>query len=388
MQLKCEWLQATSVQKLKSFLEGENIQAFFVGGCVRNALMGLPASDLDLTSATLPDELYERAKKVGVKAIPTGLEHGTITLIIDETPFEITTFRDDVATDGRHAQVAFSTDMKVDAARRDFTMNALYADFDGKVYDPLNGLPDLKARVVRFIGKPEARIREDYLRILRFFRFHASYGNHENGLDAEALAACAANLDGLSGLSAERIGAELLKLMSAADPSTSIGAMEATGVLAHLLEGASGRSFFPYIACEFSVDPVARLASLGGHFEPNALRLSKKQAGRLCKFREAMANSESLSAIAQGEGEDFALGVAALRAALFEQPLLGSEQDVVSRAARAEFPVQAVDLMPEFTGAQLGQTLKHLKQVWIASDFTLKKRELLAAARKPHDDTD
>jgi poly(A) polymerase len=388
MKLHDDWLRSRAVLKLKSFFQSFGQDAYFVGGCVRNSLMQLPATDLDLASPVLPDELMKLAQTAGIKAIPTGLEHGTITLLIDVTPFEITTFRNDIITDGRHATVTFSKDMATDAARRDFTMNALYANLEGNVFDPLGGLDDLKARRVRFIGDPNARIREDYLRILRFFRFHATYGNQADGLDSAALAACAENLEGLRGLSAERVGAEMLKLLTTKDPSTAIGAMEGSGVLMQLLEGASGRSLFPYVAMEFSIDPIARLAALGGFFSGEALRLSKRQAQRLSVFRAGMASGENLNAIAQSEGRDIALGVAALRAALFEQPLAGNESAVVSRAAEAVFPVAAADLMPTFTGAALGLELKHLKRLWIESDFTLKKPELIAATGKPHHDTD
>lgn len=214
-----DWLTNPATQAVCAALEAGGAQALFVGGCVRNALMGVPVSDIDISTDAVPERVIVLAEAAGIKAVPTGIDHGTVTLIKDGIPHEVTTFRKDVETDGRRAVVAYSTCIEEDAARRDFTMNALYARSDGTVLDPLGGLPDLRARRVRFIGDAGDRIREDYLRSLRYFRFHALYGCDELGFDPEALAAIAGNLDGLATLSRERVGAELLKLLSAPDPA-------------------------------------------------------------------------------------------------------------------------------------------------------------------------
>ncbi|CAN0587043.1 unnamed protein product, partial [Ectocarpus sp. 12 AP-2014] len=192
----------------------------------------------------------ELARVAGLKPVPTGIDHGTVTVVADHDPFEITTFRRDVETDGRRAVVAFADTLDEDAKRRDFTMNALYARIDGTVIDPLGGLPDLRARRVRFIGDATDRIREDYLRSLRFFRFHAWYGNPDNGMDSDALAAIASHLDGLESLSRERVGAEMVKLLAARDPAPAVAAMRATGVLGRLLPGADDRALAPLIHLE------------------------------------------------------------------------------------------------------------------------------------------
>ena len=186
------WLVAPRTQAVCALLTEAGHAAYLVGGCVRNALLGAPVADIDLATDALPQAVLALAEAAGVKAVPTGIEHGTVTLVLEGQPFEVTTFRRDVETFGRHAVVAFSRDIAEDAARRDFTMNALYAKPDGALVDPLGGLPDLRAGRVRFVGAAEARIAEDYLRILRFFRFHAWYGHPEDGLDPEGLAACAA----------------------------------------------------------------------------------------------------------------------------------------------------------------------------------------------------
>lgn len=372
-----DWFQAEATQAVIKMFRSAGRSAYFVGGCIRNSLMDVPVTDLDISTPMRPEDVIELAKSAGLKAIPTGIEHGTITVIVEGEPFEITTFRRDVDTDGRRAVVAFSDSLEEDACRRDFTMNALYVDLDGAVLDPLGGITDLMARKVRFIGVPQDRIREDYLRILRFFRFHAVYGDADAGLDADALAGCAENLDGLSGLSKERVGSEIIKLLSARDPSLAIGAMEATGVLQAILPGASGRSLYPYVLQEFHIDPVARLAALGGEDAGPLLKLSKKQSMRLAQFKTAMGNGRPVDEIAYEEGAGIALCIAALRAAVFEQPLHADIRSHILAASQQVFPVRAQDLMPDYTGAELGAALKMLQRAWLASGFALTKAKLM-----------
>ncbi|MEL6700687.1 MAG: CCA tRNA nucleotidyltransferase, partial [Pseudomonadota bacterium] len=211
-----DWVTDAPARALFSGFADAGYEALFVGGCVRNALLSAPVSDLDVTTNAHPDQVMTLADQQGWRAIPTGIDHGTVTIIVDGTVYEVTTYRRDTDTDGRHATVAFSQDYAEDAQRRDFTMNALYAQPDGGVRDPVGGLADLAARRVRFIGQAEDRIQEDYLRILRFFRFHAWYG--ADAIDADGLAACAAHTDGIARLSKERITAEMAKLLAASDP--------------------------------------------------------------------------------------------------------------------------------------------------------------------------
>jgi len=240
-------LSNPSTQKVCHALENNGAQALFVGGCVRNALLGAVVNHIDIATDAHPERVREIAQGAGIKAVPTGLAHGTVTLVSGSIAHEITTFRRDEDTDGRHATVAFSSDIAEDAARRDFTMNALYARSDGTVLDPLDGLADLKSRRVRFIGDAHARITEDYLRSLRFFRFHAWYGDASLGMDADALAAIAAHLDGLDQLSRERVGSEVLKLLGAEDPAPSIASMQQLGVLTRVLAGADSRALAPLV---------------------------------------------------------------------------------------------------------------------------------------------
>ena len=206
----------------------------FVGGCVRNALMGQPVDDIDLSTTLAPEAVVAALKAAGLKSVPTGLAHGTVTAISRRQPFEITTLRRDVATDGRNATVAFTDDWDQDAARRDFRLNALYADRTGRIFDPTGqGQADAAAGRIVFVGDPSTRIQEDYLRILRFFRFHAWYGQGEP--DAEGLAACAALHDGMARLSAERVSKELLKLLAARDPRNAVRAMSDSRVLGQIM---------------------------------------------------------------------------------------------------------------------------------------------------------
>lgn len=242
MKISGDWIQHPGTQALCAALAAEGFRALFVGGCVRNALLGVPVADIDISTDALPETVTNIANRAGFRVVPTGLEHGTVTVLAHGEAHEVTTFRRDVETNGRHAVVAFSTDVTEDAARRDFTMNALYAESSGLVIDPLGGLPDLLARRLRFVGDAEARIREDYLRILRFFRFHAVYGDPEGGLDAEGYAACAANAEGIDELSRERVGAEMRKLLGARDPAPSVAAMAQAGILARVLPGADSRA--------------------------------------------------------------------------------------------------------------------------------------------------
>ena len=244
MRLDAPWLSEPSTRRVMDCLTDGGGEAWFVGGCVRNTLLGAPVQDIDIATVLRPEGVMARAEAAGLKAVPTGIAHGTITLVADHRPFEVTTLRRDVETFGRHATVAFSSDLAEDAARRDFTMNALYASADGRVVDPVAGLPDLRARRVRFVGDPAQRIAEDYLRILRLFRFHAWYGDAAAGLDGPALAACASAQEGLAQLSRERVGAEMVKLLGAADPSPSIAAMTETGILARVLPDADSLSWY------------------------------------------------------------------------------------------------------------------------------------------------
>ena len=383
MKITGDWLTSASSQAVMQMLQDAEHAAYFVGGCVRNALLQHPVSDIDISTDAVPEEVVQIAEGAGHRAIPTGIDHGTITVVVNEIAHEITTFRKYVSTDGRRATVAFSKDITDDALRRDFTMNALYADAEGTVIDPLGGLEDLHARRVRFIEDPAIRIREDYLRILRFFRFHAWFGDPADGLDADGLAACAELTDGMSRLSKERIGAEMTKLLAAPDPAPSVAAMRTAGVLARVLPGADDRFLAPLVHFEAhsegDVPPAyqRRLAVLGGKDVADNLRLSKTDARRLDLLRVEMGQVTSAKELGYRHGAAFGSDVLLLRGALSN--MIPSDQDLedLVTGEQAVFPVKAADLMPDYEGPALGQKLTDLETTWIASGFALTARELL-----------
>jgi len=380
--IAAEWITNPATQGVCGALAAGRGQVLFVGGCVRNTLMGLAASDIDISTDLEPESVMKLARAAGIKAVPTGLDHGTVTLVSNGLAHEVTTFRKDVATDGRRAVVAFSTRIEDDASRRDFTFNAIYARPDGTVIDPLGGMADLRERRVRFIGQASDRIKEDYLRSLRYFRFHAWYGDAEAGFDAEALSAIAENLDGLAMLSRERVGAEALKLLSAPDPAPSVAAMRATGVLAQLFPGADDRALAPLIHIETQAgaapDPLRRLAALGGVEMGKTLRLSRVQAARLDQLRKAAIEATGAGELGYRLKGDAARDALMLRCALLERPWDNAVMGLVTVGANARFPVSARDLMPDLTGPDLGARLSELESRWIASGFSLSRAELLS----------
>ncbi|SDK48964.1 CCA tRNA nucleotidyltransferase [Paracoccus chinensis] len=367
-------------------------RALVVGGAVRNALLGQPVEDIDIATDALPERVVDLARAAGLKPVPTGIEHGTITVVADGRGFEVTTFRRDVETDGRRAVVDFSDRIEDDAARRDFTMNALYAEPSGEVLDPVGGLPDLSARRLRFVGDPDERITEDYLRILRFFRFHAHYGR-PGAADAKALAACARHAGGLAHISRERIGAEMRKLLSADNPVEAVQLMEDAGVLAQVLQGARagglaalcavapdgdagpGRCPGPRDILTKKKDWELRLASLGADDPAGALRLSRAEA----RVQEELHSGLTLGEAAYRLGAGRAGQLALLRASRGEA-LRADWREQIDFAARQVLPISAADLSHRLSGPALGRGLKAAEAAWIESDFLMPAPALVDIA--------
>ncbi|MEQ8292324.1 MAG: CCA tRNA nucleotidyltransferase [Roseovarius sp.] len=381
MRLTGDWIRNAPTQAVCRALESAGYQALFVGGCVRDDLLGMPVRDIDIATDARPEHVITLADAAGLKAVPTGIEHGTITVIASGLPHEVTTFRKDVETDGRRATVAFSDDVEEDARRRDFTMNALYARSDGKLIDPLNGLPDLQAGHVRFIEDPEQRIREDYLRILRFFRFHAWYGS--GGLDEDGLAACATLADGIQTLSKERVGSEVLKLLAAPEPAAAVASMRGAGILRHILPGADDGLLGPLVHLEQSlsvkVDPIRRLAALGGSDQAEHLRLSRAQVKQLSRIQDGLESMFDAGEIGYRFGKDAGVDILLLRSAAENREPSATELERIAQGASADFPVSAADLMPGYQGKALGQKLTELETKWIESGFTLGRDDLLGS---------
>lgn len=382
MRITADWLADTAVQGLMALFADAGHGAWFVGGCVRNALLGAGATDVDIASDATPQQVTALAGDAGLRVVPTGIDHGTVTVLVSGRPFEVTTLRRDLATDGRHAVVAFGTSLAMDAARRDFTMNALYATADGTVLDPLDqGLADLRAGRVRFIGDAGARIAEDYLRILRFFRFHAWYGDPAGGIDPEGLAACANALDGIAGLSRERVGAEMRKLLAAPDPAPALAAMAAAGVLLRVLPGAGAQLLAVLVHVEsvagLAPDWLRRLVALGGEGAPDALRLSRAESRRLARLQDAITRDWSAAETGYRLGSD-AADVLALRAAMAGHEIAPGMLQAAAQGAAQVFPLRAADLPAGLKGHQIGAALARAEAEWIAREFAPDRDELLA----------
>ncbi len=381
------WMTAP---KTRAVLDALGPEARFVGGAVRNALLKREVSDVDIATPLTPDEVTERLTAAGLGAVPTGFEHGTVTAISTGTPFEVTTLRRDVSTDGRRAVVAFTKDWKEDAQRRDFTMNALYATADGEVVDLVGGLADLQAGRVRFVGDATARIREDYLRILRLFRFHAWYGKGD--LDSEALRAAATEKAGLAQLSGERVQKELLRLLAADDPAPMLRTMAAAGILGELLPGALSIARLEHLAAIdagafFTPDPVLRLAALLPHDVSVAQSVAKKlkfsnaHAARLEDIAGSKEKIVSYLSVKEVRKLLYRIGIAPFRDRVFikwaEDPRESNAVnwrmllEVASTWPRPIFPLTGRDVMlagvPE--GPLVGRILSEVEDWWIDADF-------------------
>ncbi len=382
MRLKEEWLKADGPKTVCDALQEAGHLAYFVGGCVRNTLLNKPVNDIDMATDATPKIMLEIAAKLNLRVIPTGIDHGTVTFIINNQPIEVTTFRKDIITDGRHAVITFSTSIEDDARRRDFTMNALYADINGQLIDPLSGLDDLLTQRVRFIEDPAKRIQEDYLRILRFFRFHALYGDLEAGIDPDGLSACANNIDGVDTLSKERIGHEMRKLLGANNPAPSMAAMAKTGILIRVLNGSDITSLAPLIHLEgtLNVDPywMRRLLAINGTDIQKSLRLSKKEAQILTSMRNVVNEAPTAKVAGYKLGAQNGLNAMLVLCAHLTAHLPDNLIENLNIGANASFPIKAADLSNQLEGPALGICLKRLETAWLQSNLTLSKAKLLS----------
>jgi poly(A) polymerase len=375
-QVAGDWLSDPAAQAVLAMLSDAGHRALVVGGCVRNTLMGLPVADVDIATDAPPDRVVALTDRAGLRAVPTGIAHGTVTVVAGGRGYEVTTFRRDAETFGRHARVEFGAALHEDAARRDFTMNALYAQADGTVIDPLSGLPDVLARHVRFVGIPENRISEDSLRILRFFRFLAHYSPPGQAPDAPALAACAAGVGQLAHVSAERVGHELRKLLAARDPGLAVRAMDRSGVLAAVLPGADAAALTRLLALEGQMPGgwLRRLAALGARDAAQNLRLSRPEARDLEHL--VTITDQPPQELGYRLGAPLGRDAVLIRAARTDQPLPHGWQAEVARGAAAVFPLKPADLMPALSGPDLGRALSRAEAHWIAHSFAPGKQAL------------
>ena len=390
------WLRADPVRRVMAALNADaQDSARIVGGAVRNAIMGRPVDDIDIATVHRPEDAAERLEAAGLKVIPTGLEHGTITAVADGQPFEITTLRKDVETFGRRAVVAFTTDWAEDAARRDFRLNAIYCSADGALFDPCAGIEDARSGRVVFIGDARRRIAEDHLRILRFYRFNAWYGA---GIDAAGQAACASMADSLKSLSVERVWKELKKLLSGPDPALALEAMQEGHVLEALIPGRLDfRLLLSLINKDRgkarAPDPLLRLVALAGGDEAamtalceqmKASNAEKAYASAVCAAPDlaADAGERALTRAVYESGHDAVEGRLRL-----DEARSGADADEALRFVRGlerpVFPLKGRDLLQAgfARGPELGERLKALEQVWIDSGFALDRDALIKRAK-------
>lgn len=387
---KQDWLQDLRLSQLFSVIENAGGEARVAGGAVRNGLWNLPVADIDVATTLLPDAVMVAMRKAGFGVYPTGFEHGTVTVVVDGLGIEVTTLRADVKTDGRRAVVAFTTDWEVDARRRDFTFNAMYCDLSGKVFDETGeGLVDSKARRVRFVGNAEHRIQEDYLRILRYFRFEAQHGNGR--FDDDALSACERLKSGLKSLSAERVQSELLKTLVAPRMVDVIGKMIDAGILQELLV-VDGKVEEPgkLVAIEEGIsskpDAMKRLAVLTS--DVSYLRLSNVAQNRFKQLRDKCLVTPDSPALAK-QRLLYELGPDGFRDAVVMnwvwQEASALDDDWTAFYQFADewsipvFPVGGKDLIVEGfePGRAMGEVLKKLEQNWINEGFRDSKAQLL-----------
>lgn len=394
------WLKSGPAARVLAILNGSGEEARVVGGAIRNALMDIPVGEIDIATTALPDAVIGRAKAAHIKSVPTGIEHGTVTLIADGRPFEVTTLREDIETFGRKARVAFGRDWARDAQRRDFTINGLSVDADGLVHDHVGGLDDIAQRRVRFIGEPAQRIAEDYLRILRFFRIHAAYGAGEP--DRTGYLACIEARAGLASLSAERVRSEMLKLVAADGACGAVVAMDDAGILLRVLGGIVYRGpFAAMIAAErelrLAADPVRRLGALGVAVTEDArrlvqrLRLSNVEARQLDSMGHRWWRLRGMDDAAARRrlyrlGEDRyrdRLMLAWSRAG--GQPDRARWRELAmlpQRWTAPKFPLKGADFVTRGVkeGPALGQAIALAEDAWLAAGFPLDDAALAAIA--------
>jgi poly(A) polymerase len=394
------WLREGALARLLDVLSRDGEEARVVGGAVRNALLGEPISEFDVATTAVPQEVIRRATAAGFKPVPTGLDHGTITVVIGSRPFEVTTLREDVETFGRHANVRFGRDWRADAQRRDFTMNALSAGADGAVHDHVGGVADLNARRVRFIGDARKRIDEDYLRILRFFRFHAAYGR---GLpDPAGLAACIAARAGLGQLSRERVRMELLKLLLAPHATPALATMAESGLLVPVLGGVPDLAGFENMAkveaaAGVQADTVQRLGALGTRIAEDAerlwqrLRLSNAEHERLASMAEVWwrispADEKAARVLLYRLGPerfvDRVLLAWARSPATAHDPAWRALAKLPEHWTAPVFPLKGQDFIKRGVppGPALGAALHEAEAAWIAADFPADPEAIAAIA--------
>lgn len=396
------WMTAPETREVMRALAGGGAAARFVGGCVRDALLGRKVEDIDIATTATPAESTRLLEEAGIKVVPTGIDHGTVTAVCNRRHYEITTLRRDVETFGRHARVEFTDDWRADAARRDFTINALYCDADGALFDPFGGRADLEAARVRFVGDAAARLDEDILRLFRFFRFFAWYGRPP--ADAAALEACRAKREEVAHLSGERVRKEMLRLLEAPDPAPVIALMAENGLLLHWLPEYVGERVLAALsaierAAAVNPDAIRRLAALVPQGVPTRAlaerwRLSAVEAERLAGIvaegeRALLADGEAaLRRRIYAGGPLFAdrllLAWAAARVAGESEAGYADALDLARRWQVPALPIRGADVVAlgQQAGPEIGRMLREIEAWWIDGDFAADRAACLAELRR------
>jgi len=388
------WMAQGQTRKVMDALMSGGQPARFVGGCVRDALLGLPVKDIDIATPETPERVTALIEQAGLRAIPTGIDHGTITAVCDGIPFEITTLRRDVETFGRHARVSYTTDWQEDAARRDLTLNALYCDPDGTVFDPVGGLADLKEGRIRFVGAARSRIEEDVLRLLRFFRFYAYYGNGK--ADEDAVAACREMAPHIQTLSVERVWKELARLLLALDPAPTLDLMATNGVLSYLLPEVAHRDRLAAlmkaeIATETAPDYLRRLATIvdldkdGARALAARLKFSNADRDQFCRLCDPVIHPDPGVDPKQNRVALYRLGTEIFKELILVGAAQNPDQDWLSL-----LPLPQTSPVPPFfitgqdvvdlgvpAGREIGDFLERVENWWIAGDFVADRETCL-----------
>jgi len=382
MQINSEWIKSKSLQNILKIFKKADHNAYLVGGCVRNSILNLPVNDIDISTDAKPEETLDLFKTGSFKATPTGFSHGTVTVVSEGIPYQITTMRSDQNTDGRHANVSFSDNITADAERRDFTINALYADPTGKIIDPIEGLKDFQPLKIKFIGNANNRIQEDYLRILRFFRFHAQFSDLVEDFERDALDAIKDNKNSLKFLSKERVWNELQKILLSKDPSRALLEMSKIGVLEKISINRGIKSIKNLISIEEKMgikpEAIRRLVALTRDTEIKSLNLSRKEARKFSLLKSLLEKNFDPAELVYQFNKEIAQSMLAI--STFNQGAKLNLIDVtkIEKACLYPCPISGAHLSKYMSGEDVGVKLKEAQSIWIKSNFKSDSAKILS----------
>ena len=380
-----DWLKSEPVKVIWQLLSSNTAKVYFVGGCVRDTIQGREINDIDIATDALPSEVLRISQEAGLKVVKTGYEHGSISVIINDECFEVTTFRSDLVTDGRHSKVSFSSNILDDAKRRDFTMNAIYMTIDGDIFDPISGLNDLVNGYVRFIGHPKTRINEDYLRVFRYFRFLSIYGEKNNFIDKVALKACSDAIPFLKKLSYDRIWAEVQKILLVEDPSHVLKKMHLCGVLDLIFPSARIERLQSLLKFEIQIEvefrEINRLVALNRSNVSSWAKnfpLKKEQRQWLDKLLLILNDSSSLRVKGYKYKKNLVMAALAIFKSDSAVRLRDKDLAEIKYGSMQRFPLEISDLLEFFQPSkELGNELRRLKNIWFDSELEYDREDLI-----------